>query len=281
MAASPVGDMMRFKIISGSQLLCIMSMVLPVWEAQPQVLSAHPVTLVSSPLCLQSPGHPPGRGCGDKVMPEFLHIYLSQVSTVLWFQGRVGGQCMSPKTAWSMCEWSSSWGLREAQEISFQLRLAEDNADNKAYKTSSFHSSLFHGPDAYQHKLLSSHSFIIGIIFLIPAVPHQLRLEEPLQAREGNVLQSCLGSSCWENQLPKVVEIQNEKYFYAVNCRANNELLIQSPKNSEKTQGYKWLYLQSAFAYMRRKSLLAQEGLGKAKDLSRSIPGTVEVSKPD
>lgn len=74
MAASPVGDMMRFKIISGSQLLCIMSMVLPVWEAQPQVLSAHPVTLVSSPLCLQSPGHPPGRGCGDKVMPEFLHI---------------------------------------------------------------------------------------------------------------------------------------------------------------------------------------------------------------
>lgn len=74
MAASPVGDKMRFSIISGSQLLCIMGMVLPVSEAQPQVLSAHPVTLISPPPCFQSPEHPPGRGCGHKVMSKFLHV---------------------------------------------------------------------------------------------------------------------------------------------------------------------------------------------------------------
>lgn len=79
MAASPAGDMMRFRIISGSQLLCKMSMVLPVSEAQPQVLSAYPVTFFSHPQGFQSPGHLSGRDCGHKMMSKFLHMKVSMV----------------------------------------------------------------------------------------------------------------------------------------------------------------------------------------------------------
>lgn len=47
MAASPIGNMMRFRAVSGSQLLGIVSMVFLVPQTQPQILSVHPSTPVS------------------------------------------------------------------------------------------------------------------------------------------------------------------------------------------------------------------------------------------
>lgn len=43
--------------------------------------------------------------------------------------------------------------------------------------------SLLPDPDAGQHKLLFSEYFGIRITFWIPAVPHQLWQEEPLDAQ--------------------------------------------------------------------------------------------------
>lgn len=50
MAVSPIGNIMRFRAISGSQSLGIASMVFLVPQTQPQILSVHPSTLVSA-LC--------------------------------------------------------------------------------------------------------------------------------------------------------------------------------------------------------------------------------------
>lgn len=186
---------MRFRITSGSQLLCTVSMVLPASGAQTQVLSAHPGTLIPLPKCLQSPGHPSGRGLwarDDVQIPS----PLPQMSIHSVAISRQGGWLTYGTQDRSLRERSCGWGLRGSRETSFQLRLAEGRADNKACKRSWFHSNLFHGPGADQRKSLPWNYFVTGIVFWIPTVPHQLCVEEPLQARTWGVLQSCPGLSC-------------------------------------------------------------------------------------